>query len=138
MSNAPNPTPAAVVPVKCISILLCEAAYLVANTTNLIVVNTFNRLSASAFPCHFPRITVLYTVTDGHGTYELEVAVVNAATGQVSMEMSQRSVLTDPLSIMDVQVTMLHVPLPAPGKYWMEVRCDGSLIGQRPFYVYGP
>jgi hypothetical protein len=129
-----NPAPARV-PVKCISIVLCEAAYSVANTSNMIIVNTFHALSSSNYPCPFPKITVLYTVTDGHGSYDLSVSIVNASTGQTTLEVRQPCVLDNPLTILDAQVIMHQVLLPSPGKYWVEIRCDGELIGQRPFYA---
>lgn len=120
---------------KCIGIVLAEAVYRVAGRSNLIIVNTFHTLSVPACPCRFPKITVLYTVTEGRGTYNLELAVVNARTGQDVFTAKDQHIVTDPLSIGDVQAVLMGVPLPEPGKYWMELRCDGELIGQRPFYV---
>lgn len=127
--------PTAPVPVKCISIVLCESIYPVGTSGNLIVVNTFHELTSSGFPTRFPKITVLYTVTNGHGTYDLEIAIVNAATGEAAITVSRPTVLNNPLMIMDIYGVLHQVPLPEPGKYWLEVRCDGALIGQRPFNV---
>jgi hypothetical protein len=123
------------VPLKCIGIILCEAAYRIANSPNLVIVNTFHALSATAFPCRFPKITVIYSVTNGHGTYDMELAVTNARTGEDVMTGKDQYTVNDPLSIGDVQIVLSGVPLPEPGKYWIEVRCNGELIGQRPFYV---
>jgi hypothetical protein len=135
VSTVPSKPPTQPVPLKCISILLCEAAYPVGTTGNLIVVNTFHEVNSSVFPCRFPKITVLYTVTEGHGRYDLELSIVSASTGEATMRSRQQLMLENPLKIMDVQVTMLLVPLPAPGKYWVELRSAGELIGQRPFNV---
>ena len=42
---------------------------------------------------------------------------------------------SDPLALGDVQLVLHDVPLPEAGKYRIELRCDGELISQRPFYV---
>lgn len=44
----------------------------------------------------------------------------------------------DPLSIGDVQIILHGVPFVEPGKYWVELRCNGELIAQRPFHVDAP
>jgi hypothetical protein len=134
----PDPPPkpfAALPPLKCYGIILCEAAYRIAGRPNLIIVNTFHALGVPACPCRFPKITIIYTVTEGHGTYEIELAVVHARTGQDVMTAKDQYTVRDPLSIGDVQIILNGVPLPEAGKYWIELRCNGELIGQRPFYV---
>ena len=127
-----------VVPLKCIGIVLCEAVYRVHQRSNLIIVNTFHTLGVPSCPCRFPKITVLYTVTDGHGSYEITLAVVHARTGNDVMCIHDQYVVNDPLSIGDVQIEMRDVPLPEAGKYWIELRCNREIIGQRPFYVDTP
>jgi hypothetical protein len=122
-------------PLKCLGIILCEAAYRVQNSGNMIIVNTFHALGVQACPCRFPKITVLYTVTDGRGDYEIALAVVLARTGDDVIVYNDRYTATNPLAIGDVQMVLNNVPIPEPGKYWMELRCNGELIGQRPFYV---
>lgn len=130
-----RPDKLSTVPLKCIGIILCDNAYRIAGTLNLVVVNTFHKLGVPGCPCRFPRITVLYTVTEGHGTYDLELAVVNARTGQDVATYRDSYTVNDPLAIGDVQMILHNVPLPEPGKYWIELRCNGELVGQRPFYV---
>lgn len=123
------------VPLQCISIVLCESVYRVADRSNLIIVNTFHTLGVRACPCRFPKITVLYTVTGGHGTYETTLAIVNARSGQDVACYADRYTVRSPLTINDVHLILNGVPFPEAGKYWIELRCNGELIGQRPFYV---
>ena len=70
------------VPFKCIGIILCDAAYQIAGRSNLIIIKPFHPVSVPGCPCRFPRITVLYTVMDGHGTYDIELAVAHTRTGR--------------------------------------------------------
>jgi len=39
------------------------------------------------------------------------------------------------LTLVDTQLVLRDVPLSSTGRYWVELRTDGTLIGQRPFYV---
>src|SRR4051812_39089103 len=79
---ADQPSKLSAVPLKCIGIILCEAVYRVAGRSNLIIVNTFHTLGVPACPNRFPKITALYTVTDGHGTYDIDLAAARARTGR--------------------------------------------------------
>ena len=131
----PDPSNATLPPLKCIGIILCEAVYRVHARSNLIIVNTFHTLGVPKCPCRFPKITALYTLTGGHGTYNTELAIVHAASEQEVLRAKDPFESRNPLAITDVQIVLYDVPFKEPGKYWMEVRCDGEVIGQRPFYV---
>lgn len=122
-------------PPTVIAIILCEASYEVNNTSSMIIVNAFHALSVPHVPCRFPKITALATLTNGHGHYALKLSVVHAATGQTVRETETETTLTDPLTILDSKAILLDVPLPADGKYYLEQRANGELIGQRPFFV---
>jgi hypothetical protein len=122
-------------PPTVIAIILCEASYAVNNTQSTIIVNAFHGLGVPRVPCRFPKITVLVTLTNGHGHYALKLSVVQAATGQIVHETATEATLTDPLMILDCQAVLCDVPLPAEGKYYLEQRANGELIGQRPFFI---
>jgi hypothetical protein len=122
-------------PPTVIAIILCEASYTVNNTQSTIIVNAFHALGVPNVPCRFPKITVLVTLTNGHGHYALKLSVVRAATGQSIYETAAEVTLADPLMILDSQAVLCDVPLPADGKYYLEQRANGELIGQRPFFV---
>jgi hypothetical protein len=122
-------------PLTCIAIILCEDAYKVEGRSNLIIVNTFHTLGVPKCPCRFPKITVLYTVNNGRGKYEVRLCIVHAGSGETILEAPDVIQMDSPLTIGDTQAVLRDVPLPAPGKCWAEIRANGELIGQRPFYV---
>ncbi|HVT90662.1 MAG TPA: hypothetical protein VHD56_17535 [Tepidisphaeraceae bacterium] len=123
-------------PLKCISIILCERVYRIEGTPgNLMIVNAFHALSIPKFPCMFGTITVLYTVTEGHGTYDMVLSLVDARTGREVKNWKDKYRVTDPLTVGDVQMILHDVPLPEPGKYLFELKCNDDLISSRPFYV---
>ena len=120
---------------KCISIILCERVYRIEGTPgNLMIINGFHSLSLPRFPCLFP-ITVLYTVTDGHGTYDMVLSLIHAASGREVKHWDDKYRVTDPLTVSDVQLILRETPLPQPGKYIFDLKCNGETIASRPFYV---
>lgn len=122
-------------PLKCISLILCDEVNRIHGTMNFIIHRTFHVLYTSAFPFRFPRITVFCTLTGGHGTYDMEVAVVNARAQMDLMVARHRLTAKDPLGMADMCTVLRDIPIPEAGKYWVELRCDGELVGQRPFFV---
>ncbi len=122
-------------PLKCISIILCDEVTRIHNSWNFIIHRTFHEFFTSAFPFQFPRITVFHTLTGGHGTYDMECAIVNARAGMDLMVARSQLTATDPLGLTDMQVVLRNIPIPEAGKYWVELRCSGELVAQRPFYV---
>lgn len=123
-------------PLKCISLLLCERVYRIEGTPgHVIITNGFHFLTMPAFPCKCGPITVLYTVTDGHGDYEMELSLTHAISGREVGRWKGRQRMTDPLVVADVEMLLNGVPLPEPGKYLFDLKCNGELIASRPFYV---
>jgi hypothetical protein len=122
-------------PPQCIAIILCEEVHRIHNTWNFIIHRTFHTLYTPAFPFQFPRITVFSTLTGGHGSYDMEVAVVHARAQRDLMGARRRFTIQNPLGITDMETVLLNVPIPEAGKYWVELRCDGGLVAQRPFFV---
>ena len=65
----------------------------------------------------------------------MSLRIVYAANGDVVFDAHSQDNFPDPLMLIDTQAVLLDVPLPAEGKYWLELRANDDLIGQRPFFV---
>jgi hypothetical protein len=115
--------------------ILCETIHRIHNTANFDVLNTFHFLAVNQFPCKFPKITVWFTLTDGHGTYNLSLCLVQASTGNEIKRWTEPHTVTDPLAIGDMIMVLRGVPFPQPGKYVFELRCNDEIISQRPFFI---
>lgn len=123
------------VALTCISMILCESAHRIDRTGNLILVNVFNVLRLSAFPAHQPRLALLFSLTGGHGKYNLRIAINSATNNVAVIDSTQQIVMKDPLAVVDVIAEMEGVRIPQPGKFWLELHANGELIAQRPFIV---
>lgn len=64
------------------------------------------------------------------------MGVVSAATGQVVFYSPVYGVrFTNRLAVVSVNIRLTNCPFPAAGEYWVELYCDGEVIGDRALYV---
>ncbi len=119
----------------CVSILICDEVYRDERTKKLVVVGTFNQFNAPQLPCKLPRMTVLFTLTNGRGSYDLKLSIEYETTGQAVVEIAGPFRIDDPLQIFDSNVYLIDVPFFDEGKYWVVLSADGEILGQRPFWV---
>ncbi len=121
--------------IQCISIIVCDDVYRDETTKKMVVVGTFNRISTSSLPCLHPRMTVLFSLTNASGVYDLSLSIEHEKSGQTIAEIRGPLEVHDPLAINDVNVVMSNLQFQEDGKYWAELKADGEIIQQRPFFV---
>lgn len=120
---------------ECLSVIICDEIYRDEVSKKLILVGVFNVIKAAAFPAKHPRMTVLFTLTNGQGTYDMSLSLEHASTGAAIAEIKGPLKLQNPLEIVDFNVELGGLQFPEPGKYWVIVKIDGAIINQRPFVV---
>ncbi|MCG3132641.1 MAG: hypothetical protein FLDDKLPJ_03504 [Phycisphaerae bacterium] len=118
----------------CISIIICDDIYRDETTKRLVIVGTFNRINARSLPCRHPRMTVLFTITNGNGSYDLRVAIEHD-NGEQLLELGGPLRVENPLAISDINLLLENVMFTRDGKHWVVVRADGQILTQRPFWV---
>lgn len=118
----------------CISIIVCDDVYRDEASKKLILVGTFNNVATFKLPCK-ATITILFTLTNGHGTYDLRLSIEHEQTGEEVISIGGPMIVDDPLRISDFNVKLANVPLPFDGKYWVVLRSEGEILQQRPFFV---
>lgn len=119
----------------CVSIILCDVVYRDERTKKLLIVGTFNRIAAPSVPCMHPHLEVLFTLTNGRGSYQLSLAIEHADTGEKVVEVSGPLSVQDPLAVRDINLILRNLEFRAAGKYWVVLRSDGEILSQRPFLV---
>ena len=119
----------------CISVLVCDEVYRDALTHKQIAVGIFNRIQTSQFPCKHHKLSILFTLTNGRGQYDLALSIENARTGEPVVEISGPLKLESPVVIADFNVEIPGVTFPEPGKYWVCVKIGMETLCQRPFRV---
>jgi len=122
----------------CISVVVCDEVYRDERTKKLIAVGLFNNIVAGSVPCKHQRITVLFSLTNGRGDYNLRLAIEHEGTGSKVAEITGPFKAKDPLTIADMHVVLDGTVFPEKGKYWVTVSADGEILQQRPFWVMVP
>jgi len=122
----------------CVSILVCDDVYRDEQTKKLVIVGTFNQITTASFPCMHPKMSVLFTLTNGNGTYDVALAIEHEESATMIAELKGPLQVTDPLAINDVIVQFVGAVFPKAGKYWVVLKANGEIIGQRPFMVKLP
>ncbi len=120
---------------ECVSIILCDDIYRDERTKKLVIVGTFNNINAHALPAIHQKLTVLFTLTNARGEYEIALGIENARTGDLIVEMKGPAQLPDPLKIIDFNIELVGLPIPEAGKYWVVLKANDEIIAQRPFTV---
>lgn len=119
----------------CISILICDEIYRDESSKKLVIIGTFNRLFAPKFPCRHPQMTVLFSVTNGKGTYDLHLIIEHEKSGAQIAQLGGPFAIDDPLAISDINLKLHNLEFSSEGKYWVTIKADGEILQQRPFFV---
>jgi len=120
---------------SCISIILCDDILRDEDTKKLVLVGTFNEITASRIPFQHPRMKALFTLTNGNGEYDLSLCIEHEASGEEVVSVRGPFRIDNPLAIVDVNVGFEGVAFSEAGKHWLVIRSDGRVLQQRPFLV---
>lgn len=119
----------------CVAMVVCDDVFRDQRTNKLILVGVFNNIDAYKLPTIHPRMSVLFTVTNGRGSYEASLSVEHEASGEKIAEMSGPMSIDSPLAIVDFDICLPRLRFDRDGKYWVVLRIDGEILQQRPFQV---
>ncbi len=120
----------------CLALLICEGVIEDARSRNKTILNTFNRISAARYPARHDRLAVFLSLTNGHGTYDLQVRVVHAEVAPLQeplLEIAGKVRFGNPLDVAEMTIDLRGMTIPAAGNYAIEVLIDGDIVKQRRF-----
>jgi hypothetical protein len=120
----------------CLALLLCEGVIEDARSHNKTIVNTYNRIFSRHYPARHDRLAVFLSLTNGHGSYDLEIRIVraDAGSGQAPLlKMAGKVSFRNPLDVAEMTVNLRGMPIPAAGTYVIEVLIAGDVVRQRRF-----
>lgn len=119
---------------KCLAMMLCEQVIQDAQTKNLTLVNTFNRITTKPGKTRYPRLAVFVSLTNGHGQGQ-GALTITAPSGEEIFRGEGQIVFPDPLAVVELTFDIRLLPLPEAGEYSIQFWCDGEPINQRKFSV---
>lgn len=124
----------------CLSMVLCDTVLRDLTTNKCTIVGTYNTVFIAEFPAA-ARLGVFCELTDGNGQSQLELQVVEAATG-LDDESGDPVVkhgpipidLPSPLHVVEV-ATAFIAKFQRPGLYYCELLANGNPIASRRIVV---
>jgi hypothetical protein len=120
------------------SLVVCEEIALDSvepHRLNLLrVVNTIRASGNPTYPALVPNFAVFAVVTNGRGEAEFWMEIRSADTDAVVYGTARQRVTfpADPLRLNGVSYRIRNLVFPAPGLYWIQLRCDGDLLADMP------
>lgn len=120
---------------ECISVIICDDIYRDETTKKLVIVGTFNTIFCNNLPARHRKISILFSLTNGKGTYKLSLRIEHAKTGAIIANVNGPLEMKDPLQIADINVAIENLVFPEFGKYWVTIDINGRIINQRPFLL---
>jgi len=119
--------------------VLCDAVHRDATTGKHTILGTFSTIGADTFPAKF-RMCVYFAITDGLGSTELRLRLVDAKSGLVDknhgdaegqvFEIQTDYTFEDPLIVVET-VMGIESELPHPGLYHCELWAGNELLMSR-------
>ena len=119
-----------------IAILVCDLIIRDEMTHNVSLIGIFNTIYSGEFPCTHPRMHVFVSLTDGRGSCQGRLCLVDRETDEILAEtVGDIEFPPDARSVVDMNFELRQAPIPKPGAYAFDFYVEGELIGSRPFAV---
>jgi hypothetical protein len=119
----------------CLAIIICNEVIEDKRTNNKTLVSLFSRITTKSVPCIHPRMFVMASLTDGHGTVPLLIRITHLSSQKSVLELRAEARFNSPMDVNDVILEFRNLPFEREGAYAVEVLADGELLGMRRFVV---
>ena len=120
-------------PPTVLSMILCDNVHRDATTGKFFYLGTFSAFGAAEFPATVPLFYVCVALTDGTGSQEVSLRVVDAR--QLDPEplhgVHRTATFPDRFVVLDTAFPFQNVTFPAPGEYRVQLTVEGELLMER-------
>jgi len=114
-----------------LNISLCDLVIRDQTTHKVSLISLFNELRANRFPCRHPRLHVYVSLTNGRGTYEGCLTLIDADSDKTLASLRGPLSFRSPLQVVEMNFELNNIVFPHPGTYRFELLCDGEFVGAR-------
>ncbi len=118
-----------------LSMVICDSVIDDRTTGKKSLIGIFNNISSSNVPCIHPRLNVFVVLTEGHGTYKMQLRCLKIGEEKQLLKMEGNVSFTDPMQIVEFNCEIVGLSFPDYGDYRFEVLFDDILIVGRKFGV---
>lgn len=118
-----------------LAIVVCDQIIEDKATNKKSLIGIFNNIASPTFPCRHPSVSVFLSLTEGHGTYQVRLRIINEETGTAVTEVQGQLPFPDVNFVAELAINFMGLEFPAPGLYSIEFYCDEALVLERRFHV---
>jgi hypothetical protein len=118
-----------------VGLTLCHYVMVEEGTKNVSLIGGFSKFRARKFPFTPSPFCVYTSLTGGHDTGELELAVTNLQTDEEVFALRRPLTFPDRLTKVSVLFRLNNCRFPAEGFYLMTLLMDGEWVAQLRFQV---
>ena len=118
------------------AILICDYIIHEVGSNKKSLIGIFEDIHISRFPCRYPRIAVYVNLTDAHGSYELELRLVNSEDqALVGSGRAPAVEIDSPLRTCEFALQIQNLVFQKAGPYEFQIYANGKLIATKLFRV---
>lgn len=121
-----------------LSINICDMIIRDERTKKVSLIGLFSVIRAQSFPVIHSMMHVYVEMTNGHGTYEIEIRFSSMDEGKPIAVLKGPLEFQNPLQVASLNLSLKQLKFDAPGDYLVEVLCHGKKISDRKFKVLNP
>ena len=116
-------------------LFICEKLIFEQGTDNLTLVNCHTSCKTDQFPTQPIPFIIYGLLTDGYGTFTMQVRVLRLDTDDVIFRKSMPMLLTDRLRDAHFIYRMTKLSFPVAGRYQIDLLVNGELLGMTTLTV---
>jgi len=112
-----------------VALLICDQIITDRLTGKQSLIGMFSKVHAASLPATHPQLCVFVALTDGHGTVELTLRIVDSNEARPPIVQGKGSVeFRDPRAIANLALQFHGLTFPEPGEYRVQLYCGGELL----------
>jgi Family of unknown function (DUF6941) len=112
-----------------VALLICDQIITDRLTGKQSLIGMFSKVHAASLPATHPQLCVFVALTDGHGTVELTLRIVDSNEARPPIVQGKGSVeFRDPRAIANLALQFHGLTFPEPGEYRVQLYCEGELL----------
>ncbi len=116
--------------------LVCDQVIQDAQTGKKSLIGVFHEIKAGRFPTVHPELWIYANLTDAHGRYSFEIALVDVGGGQVLGRGTPPAIdIPGPLQVTELSAQLRGIRLPSAGTYEFHLIVNGSLAATKAVRV---
>jgi len=120
---------------KCIALVVCNEVIEDKQTNNKSLISIFNRIMVNGLPAIQPKMYIMASLTGAKGEWNTTFEIIGPK-GQVIFSADGKLGLNDPMSVIDIVIQIINLPLQENGAYTARIICEkGRLLNNRRFVV---